>query len=76
VALGVASGMLAWKTHLMLAILLHFLQLILDDDGLVNQVLKIWVVGVEQLELVLILETLEKCVLLLLISVDIIGGVL
>jgi hypothetical protein len=60
----------------MLAILLHFLQLILDDDGLVNQVLKIWVVGVEQLELVLILETLEKCVLLLLISVDIIGGVL
>jgi hypothetical protein len=60
----------------MLAILLHFLQLILDDDGLVNQVLKIWVVGVEQWELVLILETLEKCVLLLLISVDIIGGVL
>jgi hypothetical protein len=58
-----------------LTILLHFLQLILDDDGLVNQVLKIWVVSVEQLELDLILETLEKHVLLLLVSVDVIGGV-
>jgi hypothetical protein len=67
--------MLAQKTHLALTILLHFLQLILDDDGLVNQVLKIWVVSVEQLELDLILETLEKHVLLLLVSVDVIGGV-
>jgi hypothetical protein len=67
--------MLAQKIHLALTILLHFLQLILDDDGLVNQVLKIWVVSVEQLELDLILETLEKHVLLLLVSVDVIGGV-
>jgi hypothetical protein len=37
--------------------------------------LKVWVVSVEQLELDIILETLEKCVLLLLISVDIIDGV-
>jgi hypothetical protein len=49
-------------------ILLHFLQLILNDDVLVNQMLKIWVVSVEQLKLDLILETLEKCVLLLLVS--------
>jgi hypothetical protein len=34
--LGVASRVLAQKTHLALAILLHFLQLILRDDGLVN----------------------------------------
>jgi hypothetical protein len=39
--------MLAWKTHLALAILLHFLQLILNDDGLVNQMLKTWVVVVD-----------------------------
>jgi hypothetical protein len=37
--------------------------------------LKVRVVSVEQLKLDLILETLEKCVLLLLVSVDIIGGI-
>jgi hypothetical protein len=37
--------------------------------------LKIQVVGVEQLKLDLILETREKCVLLLLVGVDIVGGV-
>jgi hypothetical protein len=37
--------------------------------------LKIWLVGVEQLKLDLILETPEKCFLLLLISVDVVGGV-
>jgi hypothetical protein len=67
--------MLAQKTHLGLAILLRFLQLILNDDGHVNQILKIWVVSVEQLKLDLILETLQECVLLLLIGVDIIGGI-
>jgi hypothetical protein len=35
--------------------------------------LKIWVVGVEQLKLDLIIEILEECVLLLLIGVDIVG---
>jgi hypothetical protein len=38
-------------------------------------VLKIWELGVEQLELDLILEFLEKHVLLLLNGVDIVGGV-
>jgi hypothetical protein len=73
--LGVASGMLAQKTHLTLAILLHFLQLILNDDGLVNRMLKIWIVGAEQLKLDLVLEILEKSVLLLLIGVDVVDGV-
>jgi hypothetical protein len=73
--LSVASRILAQKTHLALAIFLHLFQLILDDDGLVNQMLKIWVVGVEQLKLDPILEPLEKCVLLLLIAVDIVDGV-
>jgi hypothetical protein len=67
--------MLAQKTHLALAILLHLLQLILNQDGLINQMLKIWVVGVEQLKLDLILETPEKRILLLLMSVDIFGGI-
>jgi hypothetical protein len=66
--------MLAWKHHLSFAILFYFFQLILDDDGLVNQMLKIWVVGVEQLELDLIIETLKKHILLLLIDADIISG--
>jgi hypothetical protein len=48
---------------------------ILRDDGLVNQVLKIWVVGVELLKLDLVIETLEKHILLLLIGVDIIDGI-
>jgi hypothetical protein len=67
--------MLAWKTHLMLAILLHLLQLVLNDDGLVNQMLKIRVVSVKQLKLDLIIETLEKHVLLLLIGVDVASGI-
>jgi hypothetical protein len=37
--------------------------------------LKIWVVGVELLKLDLVIETLEKHILLLLIGVDIIDGI-
>jgi hypothetical protein len=36
VGLGIACRMLAQETHLALVIVLHFLQLILNDDGLVN----------------------------------------
>jgi hypothetical protein len=57
------------------AILFHLFYLILDDDGLINQMLKIWVVGVEQLELDLVIETFEERILLLIISVDVIGGI-
>jgi hypothetical protein len=67
--------MLAQKNHLVLAILFHLFYLILDDDGLVNQMLEIWVVCVEQLKLDLIIETLEIHILLLLIGVDIVDGV-
>jgi hypothetical protein len=72
---SVASRMLAQKHHLTFSILLHLFQLILDDDGIVNQMLKIWVVCGEQLELDLVIESLEKCILLLFISADIVGGV-
>jgi hypothetical protein len=37
--------------------------------------LKIWVVGIEQLELDLVIETLKKCILLLLIGADVVDGV-
>ncbi len=59
----------------MFAIFFHFFQLVLDDDSLVNKMLKIWVVGVEQLELDLVIESLEKRIQLLLISVDLMQGV-
>jgi hypothetical protein len=71
---SVASRMLTRETHLVLAILLHFFQLILNDDGLVNQILKIRIVSVEHRKVDLIHGTLEKHVLLL-IGVDVIGGV-
>jgi hypothetical protein len=71
----VASGMLVQKYHLVFAVPLHLLYLILDDDGLVNQMLKIWIVSVEQLKLDHIIETLEKRILLLLIGADVIGGI-
>jgi hypothetical protein len=67
--------MLAQKTHLAFAILLHLLQLILNDDCLINQMLKIWVAGIEQLKLDLVLETLEECIWLLLVGVDVIGSI-
>jgi hypothetical protein len=67
--------MLTQKNHLAFAILFHFFQLVLDDDGFINQILKIWVVGVEQLKLDLIIETLEKHILLLLIGVDVVDGI-
>jgi hypothetical protein len=72
---SVASRVLVQKTHLALSNLLHLFQLILDDNVLVNQLIKIWVVGVEQLKLDLILETIEKHILLLIIGADIIGGI-
>jgi hypothetical protein len=72
---SVTSEMLARKHHLAFAIRFHFFQLILIDDGLVNQILKIWVVDVEQQKLDLIIETLEKHILLLLIGTDVISGI-
>jgi hypothetical protein len=67
--------MLTKKNHLVFAIPFYLFKLILDDDGLVNQMLEIWVVYVEQLKLDLIFETLGKHILLLLISVDVVYGV-
>jgi hypothetical protein len=59
----------------MFANFLHLFQLLFDDGGLVHQMLEIWVVCVEQLKLDLIIETLEKHILLLLVGVDVVNGV-
>jgi hypothetical protein len=67
--------MLAQKNHLVFAILFHFFQHVVDDDGLLNQMMKIYVVGAEQLELDLVIETLEKHILLLLIGANVITGI-
>jgi hypothetical protein len=37
--------------------------------------LEIWVVSVEELELDVVIETLEECILLLLVSVDVFNGI-
>jgi hypothetical protein len=65
---------LSREWHFSLAILLHFLDLVFNDNGLVDHVLEVSVVGVEQLELNVIMQPTQEHVLLLLISVDVIRG--
>jgi hypothetical protein len=66
---------LSREWHFPLAILLHFLYLIFNDNGLVDHVLEVGVVGVKQLELNAIIQPTQEYVLLLLIHVDVIRGV-
>jgi hypothetical protein len=67
---------LSREWHFPLAILLHFLYLIFNDNGLVDHVLEVGVVGVEQLELNVIIQHVQEHVLLLLICVDVVRGYL
>jgi hypothetical protein len=73
--LNIASGGLFMKSHLPRAIFLHFLDFVFNNNGLVDHVLEISVVGVEQLELNIIIQSIQEHVLLLLIDVDVFGGV-
>jgi hypothetical protein len=66
---------LSRECHLPLAILLHFLYLIFNDNGLVDHVLEVGVVGVEQLELNVIIQPTQEHVLFLLIRVDVARGI-
>jgi hypothetical protein len=61
--------------HLPFAILLHFLEFAFNNNGLVDHVLEIDVVGVEQLELNIIIQSLQEHVLVLFISVDAFDGI-
>jgi hypothetical protein len=70
----VASGGLSMEWHLPLAIL-HFLELVFNNNGLVNHVLEVCVVSVEQLELNVIIQSIQEHVLFLVISVDVVQGI-
>jgi hypothetical protein len=72
---NITPGGLSREWHFPLAILLHFSNLIFNGNGLVDHVLEVGVVGVEQLELNLIIQPTQEHVLLLLIRVDVVRGI-
>jgi hypothetical protein len=72
---NIASRGLSRERHLPLAILLHFFYLIFNNNGLVDHVLEVGVVGVEQLELNIILQPIQEHILFLLIRVDVVRGI-
>jgi hypothetical protein len=61
--------------HLPFAILLHFLEFVFNNNGRIDHVLEVSIVGVEQLELNIIIQSLQEQVLLLFINVDVFGGI-
>jgi hypothetical protein len=65
---------LSREWHFPLAILFHFSDLVLNDNGIVNHVLEVSVVGVEQRELNVIIQSTQKHVLLL-VGVDVVRGI-
>jgi hypothetical protein len=66
---------LSREWHFPLAILFHFSDLVLNDNGPVDHVLEVSVVGVEQLELNVIIQSTQEHILLLLVGVDVIRGI-
>jgi hypothetical protein len=66
---------LSKEWHFPLAILLHVSDLVFNDNDLVDHVLEVGIVGVEQLELNVIIQPIQKYVLLLLVYVDVIRGI-
>jgi hypothetical protein len=70
-----ASRRLSGEWWFPLTILLHFLDLVLNHDELINHVLEINAIGVEHLELNVIIQPIQKHVLLLLIHVDVVYGI-
>jgi hypothetical protein len=72
---NITSRGLSREWHLPLAILLHFLYLTFNDNGLVDHVLEVGVVGVEQLELNVIVQPIQEHVLFLLIHADVIRDI-
>jgi hypothetical protein len=72
---NITSRGLSREWHFPLAILLHFLDLIFNDNGLVNHVLEVGVVGVEQLELNVIIQSIQEHILFLHFCADVIRGI-
>jgi hypothetical protein len=61
--------------HLPLAILLHLLDLVFNNNDLVDHVLEVCVVCVEQLELNIIIQSIQEHVMFLFISADVVRGI-
>jgi hypothetical protein len=72
---NIASRGLSREGHFPLAILLHLLYLVFYDTGLVDHVVEVGVVGVEQLELNVIIQPIQEHVLFLLVCVDVVRGI-
>jgi hypothetical protein len=72
---NITSRRLSREWHFPLAILQHFPGLIFNDNGLVDHVLQVGIVGVEQLELNVIIQSIQEHVLFLLICADVIRGI-
>jgi hypothetical protein len=60
--------------HLPLPILLYFLYFVFNNNGVVDLVLEVYVVYVVQLELNVIIQSIQEHVLFLFIGVDIFSG--
>jgi hypothetical protein len=71
----IAPRRLSGEWRLLLSILLYFLDLVLNHDGIINHVLENVVIGVQQLELNVIIQPIQEHVLPLLIHVDVVYGV-
>jgi hypothetical protein len=72
---NIASRGLSREWHLPFAILLHLSDLVFNSNGFVDHVLEVDVVGVQQLELNVIIQPVQEHVLLLLICVDVVRGI-
>jgi hypothetical protein len=72
---NIAPRGLSREWHLPLAILLHLSDLVFNNNGLVDHVLEVDVVGVQQLELNVIIQPIQEHVLLLLVRVDVVRGI-
>jgi hypothetical protein len=72
---NITSRQLSREWHLLLAILLHLLYLVFNDNGLIDHVLEVGIVRVEQLELNVIIQPVQEHVLFLLVRVDVVRGI-
>jgi hypothetical protein len=72
---NIASGGWSIEWYIHLAILIHLLDLVFNNNGLVDHVLEVYVVRVEQLGLNIIIQSIQERVLFIFISVDVIRGI-
>jgi hypothetical protein len=72
---NIASRGLSTEWHLPLAILLHLSDLVFNNNGLVNHVLEVGVVGVKQLELNVVIQPVQEHILFLLVHVNVVRGI-